>query len=221
MPVRRSGFRPDGRVTFSFLCKEKVTKEKAHPHIRPRLGFLVPSLPGHAPKDVPVPSELSRRPCRSTPCASAPLGLLRGPGSRRASSCRYPCFRGGIGFLFSGAGAVRRLMNPLQEAERRRCVGTRGMDAEGAKGQGTSLRGVPRAAPERGSPRSGQTRMLGSSAYSSGQARRSKAPAGATRGCGQHCKIGFCRSDRHETRPPRLALRRPLADRSQRRHRQD
>ena len=80
-----SGFAPSGESLSLCLCKEKVTKEKAHPASGPGCAG-VPSFHrcsrGTLRRDVPVPSELSRRPCRSTPCASTPLGLLRGPGSR-------------------------------------------------------------------------------------------------------------------------------------------
>ena len=69
------------RVTSLCLCKEKVTKEKAHPTSGSRCARLPsfhPCSRGPPRRAIPGPSRLSRHPCRSTPYATIPLGLLKG-----------------------------------------------------------------------------------------------------------------------------------------------
>ena len=74
------GFAPYGRLTF-FACAKKVSKE-THPIIRPCASLRVPSFHhrsrGTPRRAIPGPSRLSRHPCRSTPYAAIPLGLLMG-----------------------------------------------------------------------------------------------------------------------------------------------
>ena len=63
------------------LAQEKVTKEKGTPPSGPGCAG-VPSLHHHfrgaLRRAIPGPSQLSRHPCRSTPSAAIPLGLLKG-----------------------------------------------------------------------------------------------------------------------------------------------
>ena len=65
----------------ALACPRESNQREGHPAIRPRLrrGSLVPSLlEGSLRRAIPGPSQLSRHPCRSTPYAAIPLGLLKG-----------------------------------------------------------------------------------------------------------------------------------------------
>jgi hypothetical protein len=77
----RVWFRPSRASHFLLLAQEKVTKEKGTPPSGP--GYAgVPSFHhrsrGTPRRAIPGPSWLSRHPCRSTPYAAIPLGLLKG-----------------------------------------------------------------------------------------------------------------------------------------------
>ncbi|PYC24576.1 hypothetical protein DMO17_10935 [Aquipseudomonas alcaligenes] len=72
-------FRPAGRVTFS--SRGKSNQKRLPPTSGPACGG-VPSL-HHRSRGTPRrailgPSRLSRHPCRSTPSAMIPFGLLKG-----------------------------------------------------------------------------------------------------------------------------------------------
>ena len=76
-----SWFRPLRASHFLLLAQEKVTKEKGTPTFGPGCA-VVPSFHHHSRgtlrRAIPGPSQLSRHPCRSTPYAAIPLGLLKG-----------------------------------------------------------------------------------------------------------------------------------------------
>ncbi|ACO78303.1 hypothetical protein AvCA_21020 [Azotobacter vinelandii CA] len=68
-------------------AKEKVTKEKARPIIRPRLrrGSLAPApLRGHVAKGRPCPFATRSASCLASPSATPALGLLNGSRFRAA-----------------------------------------------------------------------------------------------------------------------------------------
>ena len=192
-----TGFAPSGESLSLCLCKEKVTKEKAHPTSGPGCAG-VPSLHrrsrGTFRRDVPVPSELSRRPCRSTPSTPIPLGLLRGPGSRPRLLRKTNALQLASGFVVGSESSRGRLWlaimgttPPSPSGGRAQALrrGSRGMDAERVtKGQGRPFVTCPRSGAGARAvwARSDQTRMSGWAFFCLlffAQTKKSEAPEGA------------------------------------------
>ena len=164
--ARPTGFALHGESLSLCLCKEKVTKEKAHPTPGPeRCAHGVRSLrrrsEGRRTRAIHGPLRLEPLPCGSTLCTATPLTRLTGPVP--ASPATWTAFRaggalGGSSYLRS----IRRAGSPLRgrvEALRR---GARGMDAErGAMGQGRPIVTSLGAAPERGKSRAARPECRG------------------------------------------------------------
>ena len=87
---RKHWFRPAGRVPFG--SRPKRNQKVLPPPSGSRCARL-PSLHrcsrGPPRRAIPGPSRLSRHPCRSTPSATIPVGLLKGAGSCLGMRC---CF---------------------------------------------------------------------------------------------------------------------------------
>lgn len=147
-------------------CKEKVTKEKAHPTPGPmRSAHGVRSLhrrsEGRRTRAIRGPLRLEPLPCGSTLCTATPLTRLTGPVP--ASPATWTAFRagaalGGSSYLRSIRRADSRLRGRVEVLRR----GARGMDAErGAMGQGRPIVTSPGAAPERGKSRAARPECRG------------------------------------------------------------
>ena len=133
-------------ASLFFARAKKSKQKKARPNIRPFAARRVPSLHrrsrGRLTRAIHGPLSLSPHPCGSLPYATIPLGLLT--GSRVSSARSWLDFRDGLCLKNLNGFQEARSANPVQEAERRRCVGGReaGRRARN-EGTGTSLRDVP------------------------------------------------------------------------------
>jgi hypothetical protein len=88
--ARPTDFALHGESLSLCSCKEKVTKEKARPIIRPCASLRVPSLRRHAggrrTRGIHAPLRLSPHPCGSPLYATPALGLLNGTGELPAGT---------------------------------------------------------------------------------------------------------------------------------------